>query len=115
MAAGGRINHPKSVFGKKRSFQKESKMKKTGRKMRKNKETKRLTDALTTGHILKKTRTNPNANITLSGKKKRLLLKQLKREEMEKQKMDVVIIKNPKTESTSKKDNNSNIEKMDIS
>ena len=33
-------------------------------------------------------RTNPNANITLSGKKKRLLLKQLKREEMEKQKMD---------------------------
>ena len=106
MAAGGSINHPKSALARsKRKSGKVSKKKKVSKKMVN-------VDPLTTSHIIKKTRTNLNANITLSGKKRRLLLKQLKREEQEKKKMDVEIIKKPKTETTATKAKNS-MEKMD--
>ncbi|CAB4007335.1 Hypothetical predicted protein [Paramuricea clavata] len=82
MAAGGSINHPKSI------------REKSKRKVKKKVKKKRLNvDPLTTSHIIKKTRTNPNANITLSGKKRRLLLKQLKREEQDKKKMDDFCLK----------------------
>lgn len=43
---------------------------------------------LVTKHILKKRRSNPRANITLSGKKRNKLLKQLRIEQSEKSRMD---------------------------
>ncbi|XP_014677581.1 PREDICTED: uncharacterized protein C11orf98 homolog [Priapulus caudatus] len=46
---------------------------------------------LVTPGIFKKRRTNPRANITLSGKKKRKVLKQLKRMAKEKEEMEVVV------------------------
>ncbi|CAB4007334.1 Hypothetical predicted protein [Paramuricea clavata] len=103
MAAGGSINHPKSI------------REKSKRKVKKKVKKKRLNvDPLTTSHIIKKTRTNPNANITLSGKKRRLLLKQLKREEQDKKKMDVEIIEKSKPETAKKGKDKDSVEKMDM-
>jgi len=59
-------------------------------------------------------RTNPKANITLSAKKRRLLTKKLKREEVRINQMEVNI-ENPKDESTTATKNSvSKKERMDV-
>ncbi|XP_028394637.1 uncharacterized protein C11orf98 homolog [Dendronephthya gigantea] len=107
MAAGGSINHPKSAQARSK--------RKGGKISKKKKQKKKINvDPLTTSHIIKKTRTNPNANITLSGKKRRLLLKELKREEQDKKRMDVEVVDKPKAEISKKVRHTDTIEKMDM-
>ncbi|KAK2178440.1 hypothetical protein NP493_543g00001 [Ridgeia piscesae] len=84
------------------SRQNRRKVKKFDKRIRKakNQMVGEVADAdLTTIHHLRKRRTSPRANITLSGKKRRKLLKQLKHMEAEKNKMEVATT----TETTQKK------------
>uniref|UniRef100_A0A1A8QVJ2 LBH domain containing 1 n=1 Tax=Nothobranchius rachovii TaxID=451742 RepID=A0A1A8QVJ2_9TELE len=84
---GGKINRPKTELGKKlfkrrrvESRQKRKKHQIVGAV---------IDQGLTTVHHLKKRRSSPRANITLSGKKKRKLIKQLQHLEKEKLSMEV--------------------------
>ncbi|XP_046844089.1 uncharacterized protein C11orf98 homolog [Xenia sp. Carnegie-2017] len=107
--SGSSINHPKSAAVK-------SKRKRKKVIRDKNKKKKLSVDPLTTTHILRKTRTNPKANITLSGKKRRLLLKQLKRIEQEKKKMDIEGNDNQSSKVTLKDEETNNLDdEMDMS
>ncbi|XP_010896330.1 uncharacterized protein C11orf98 homolog [Esox lucius] len=79
---GGKINRPKTELGKK-LFKRRRILSRDKRK--KHMKVGAVVDAgLTTIHHLKKRITSPRANITLSGKKKRKLLKQLQHMEAEK-------------------------------
>ncbi|EDO47158.1 predicted protein [Nematostella vectensis] len=92
MAGGNAINKPRTALKKNLNKlrrvkkQQHKKQQKVGGGIR-----KKAQDDLTSSHILKKTRTNPKANITLSGKKKRLILKQIKKQVKEESSMDVTI------------------------
>ncbi|KAM7378610.1 hypothetical protein PAMA_013493 [Pampus argenteus] len=84
---GGKINRPKTELGKK--------LFKRRRVLGRDKRKKRqivgavVDQGLITVHHLKKRKSSPRANITLSGKKKRKLLKQLQHLQHEKAGMDV--------------------------
>ncbi|XP_029901248.1 uncharacterized protein C11orf98 homolog [Myripristis murdjan] len=84
---GGKINRPKTELGKK-LFKRRRVL---GREKRKrNQIVGAVVDKdLITVHHLKKRKSSPRANITLSGKKKRKLLKQLHHMQQEKARMDV--------------------------
>ncbi|XP_033846274.1 uncharacterized protein C11orf98 homolog isoform X1 [Periophthalmus magnuspinnatus] len=89
-APGGKINRPKTELGKK-LFKRRRVL---GREKRKK---HRIVGAvvdegLITIHHLKKRKSSPRANITLSGKKRRKLLKQLGHMEKEKASMEVEIV-----------------------
>lgn len=89
MAGGDTINRPKKAVYK--SLHKLGRVRKQQRKKSRGQQTsKRVVDSLTPSHVRKKTRTNPIANITLSGKKKRLILKQIKKQKTEAAQMEVV-------------------------
>ncbi|XP_023121979.2 uncharacterized protein C11orf98 homolog [Amphiprion ocellaris] len=83
---GGRINRPKTELGKK--------LFKRRRVLGRDKRKKRqivgavMDEGLITVHHLKKRRSSPRANISLSGKKKRKLLKQLQHMQQEKAGME---------------------------
>ncbi|XP_043086624.1 uncharacterized protein C11orf98 homolog isoform X2 [Puntigrus tetrazona] len=82
MGPGGKINRPRTDLAKK--------MSKRGRVLSRDKRRKkRIVGAvidrdIITKHHLKKRSSNPRANITLSGKKRRKLIKQLAHMEREK-------------------------------
>ncbi|KAM7367429.1 hypothetical protein PAMP_015331 [Pampus punctatissimus] len=84
---GGKINRPKTELGKK--------LFKRRRVLGRDKRKKRqivgavVDQGLITVHHLKKRKSSPRANITLSGKKKRKLLKQLQHLQQEKAGMDI--------------------------
>uniref|UniRef100_A0A3B5K396 Chromosome 11 open reading frame 98 n=1 Tax=Takifugu rubripes TaxID=31033 RepID=A0A3B5K396_TAKRU len=80
---GGKINRPKTDLGKKLFKRRRvlNREKRRGRQV-----TGAVVDeGLTTVHHLKKRKSSPRANITLSGKKRRKLLKQLQHEQKSKQ------------------------------
>ncbi|XP_018621496.1 uncharacterized protein C11orf98 homolog [Scleropages formosus] len=82
MAPGGKINRPKTELGKK-LFKRRRTLSKE--KRHKHKIVGAVVDkGLITVHHLKKRVSSPRANITLSGKKRRKLIKQLQHMEREK-------------------------------
>ncbi|XP_041069108.1 uncharacterized protein C11orf98 homolog [Carcharodon carcharias] len=87
MAPGGKINRPKTEL--------QRNLFKRRRVLRKEKRKKRLIvgavidEGLITAHHLKKRCSSKRANITLSGKKKRKLLKQIQHSQRERSVMDV--------------------------
>ncbi|XP_077449536.1 uncharacterized protein C11orf98 homolog [Stigmatopora argus] len=84
---GGKINRPKTELGKK-LFKRRRVLSRQRRK--KNQIVGAVVDrGLITKHHLKKRLTSPRANITLSGKKKRKLIKQLQHLRNDKAKMEV--------------------------
>ncbi|CAL8323100.1 unnamed protein product [Lota lota] len=94
---GGKINRPKTELGR-NIFKRRRVLGK--QKRQRNQIVGAVIDAgLTTIHHLKKRITSKRANITLSGKKKRKLLKQLGHMEREKAAMDVVPTAAPKTQA----------------
>ncbi|XP_051976720.1 uncharacterized protein C11orf98 homolog [Xyrauchen texanus] len=117
MAPGGKINRPKTDLGKK-LFKRRRVL---GReKKKKNRIVGAVIDRdLITKHHLNKRSSSSRANITLSGKKKRKLLKQLSHMEKERSAMAVEILpqkkisapvaKKPKTPSAS-----ADKDKMDV-
>ncbi|XP_051276178.1 uncharacterized protein C11orf98 homolog [Dicentrarchus labrax] len=90
---GGKINRPKTELGKK--------LFKRRRVLSKEKRRKRqivgavIDQGLITVHHLKKRKSSPRANITLSGKKKRKLLKQLQHIHQERTGMEVEVLAAP--------------------
>nr|XP_033471214.1 uncharacterized protein C11orf98 homolog [Epinephelus lanceolatus] len=83
---GGKINRPKTELGKK-LFKRRRVLSKEKRK--KHQIVGAVVDeGLITVHHLKKRKSSPRANITLSGKKKRKLLKQLQHMQQEKAGME---------------------------
>ncbi|XP_068611149.1 uncharacterized protein C11orf98 homolog [Brachionichthys hirsutus] len=88
MAPGGKINRPKTELGKK-LFKRRRVLGKD--KRRKHQIVGAVVDqGLISIHHLKKRKSSPRANITLSGKKKRKLFKQLQHMQREKASMGVV-------------------------
>ncbi|KAK2882819.1 uncharacterized protein C11orf98 homolog [Channa argus] len=87
---GGKINRPKTELGK-RLFKRRRVL---GRDKRKRHQIVGavVDQGLITVHHLKKRKTSPRANITLSGKKKRKLLKQLHHMQQEKAVMEVGLV-----------------------
>ncbi|KAL4659355.1 hypothetical protein GN956_G3588 [Arapaima gigas] len=86
MAPGGSINRPKTELGKKLFKRRRILSKK---KRQKHKIVGAVVDkGLITVHHLKKRAFSPRSNITLSGKKRRKLIKQLQHMEREKTAMD---------------------------
>ncbi|XP_072309723.1 uncharacterized protein C11orf98-like isoform X2 [Eucyclogobius newberryi] len=85
-APGGKINRPKTELGRK-LFKRRRVL---GREKRKKHQIVGavVDQGLITIHHLKKRKSSPRANITLSGKKRRKLLKQLGHMEKEKTTMD---------------------------
>ncbi|XP_023283803.1 uncharacterized protein C11orf98 homolog [Seriola lalandi dorsalis] len=84
---GGKINRPKTELGKK-LFKRRRVLSREKRK--KHQIVGAVVDqGLITLHHLKKRKSSPRANITLSGKKKRKLLKQLQHMQQEKAGMEV--------------------------
>ncbi|XP_017297609.1 uncharacterized protein C11orf98 homolog [Kryptolebias marmoratus] len=96
---GGKINRPKTELGKK--------LFKRRRVQSRDKRKKRqiigavLDPELITVHHLKKRRSSPRANITLSGKKRRKLLKQLQHLQNEKSAMEAEAEPQKKSSSSS--------------
>ncbi|CAH2325055.1 Hypothetical predicted protein [Pelobates cultripes] len=97
MAPGGKINRPKTdlhknLFKRRRVLQREK---------RKNRKVigAVVDKELITANHLRKRSSSARANITLSGKKKRKLIKQLQHHQKEKEKMDVVPVSRPKVSS----------------
>ncbi|KAI4903876.1 hypothetical protein NFI96_022128, partial [Prochilodus magdalenae] len=89
-APGGKINKPKTDLGKK-LFKRRRLL--TKQKRKKNRIVGAVVDeGLITKHHLKKRSTSTRANITLSGKKRRKLLKQLRHMEKEKSGMEVEVV-----------------------
>ncbi|KAM4615166.1 uncharacterized protein C11orf98 [Polymixia lowei] len=84
---GGKINRPKTELGKK-LFKRRRVL---GRQKKKKNQIVGavVDDGLITIHHLRKRNSSPRANITLSGKKKRKLLKQLQHMQKEKSGMEV--------------------------
>ncbi|XP_008399887.1 uncharacterized protein C11orf98 homolog [Poecilia reticulata] len=84
---GGKINRPKTELGKK-LFKRRRVL---GRQKKKQNQIigAVVDQELITVHHLKKRRSSPRANITLSGKKRRKLLKQLQHLQTEKSSMEV--------------------------
>ncbi|XP_041636256.1 uncharacterized protein C11orf98 homolog [Cheilinus undulatus] len=84
---GGKINRPKTELGKK-LFKRRRVL---GREKRKKNQIVGavVDEGLITVHHLKKRKSSPRANITLSGKKRRKLLKQLQHMQQEKAGMEV--------------------------
>ncbi|KAM9845944.1 uncharacterized protein C11orf98 homolog [Aulostomus maculatus] len=87
---GGKINRPKTELGKK-LFKRRRVL------CRQKKQQRQIVGAvvdqgLITIHHLRKRRSSPRANITLSGKKKRKLLKQLQHQQQEKAGMEVELL-----------------------
>ncbi|CAK6981618.1 uncharacterized protein C11orf98 homolog isoform X1 [Scomber scombrus] len=84
---GGKINRPKTELGKK-LFKRRRVL---GRDKRKKHQIVGavVDQGLITVHHLKKRKSSPRANITLSGKKRRKLLKQLQHMQQEKSGMEV--------------------------
>ncbi|XP_061662348.1 uncharacterized protein C11orf98 homolog isoform X1 [Syngnathoides biaculeatus] len=84
---GGKINRPKTDLAKK-LFKRRRVL---GRQRRKKNQIVGavLDEGLITVHHLKKRNTSPRANITLSGKKKRKLIKQLRNLQKDKAAMEV--------------------------
>ncbi|XP_012778346.1 uncharacterized protein C11orf98 homolog [Maylandia zebra] len=87
MAPPGGINKPKTELGKK-LFKRRRVLSREKRK-RHQIVGAVVDEGLITIHHLKKRRTSPRANITLSGKKKRKLIKQLQHQQKEKASMEV--------------------------
>ncbi|XP_070848558.1 uncharacterized protein C11orf98 homolog [Chaetodon trifascialis] len=84
---GGKINRPKTELGKK-LFKRRRVLSREKRK--KHQIVGAVVDrGLITVHHLKKRKSSPRANITLSGKKKRKLLKQLQHMQQERSGMEV--------------------------
>uniref|UniRef100_A0A8K9WQK5 LBH domain-containing protein n=2 Tax=Oncorhynchus mykiss TaxID=8022 RepID=A0A8K9WQK5_ONCMY len=84
---GGKINRPKTELGKK-LYKRRRNL--TREKRRRHIKVGAVVDeGLTTIHHLRKRNSSPRANITLSGKKKRKLLKQLQHMKAEKAAMEV--------------------------
>lgn len=101
MAPGGKINRPKTELGKK-LFKRRRVL--TREKRKKHQIVGAVVDeGLITVHHLKKRKSSPRANITLSGKKKHKLLKQLQHMAQEKAVMDVEAAPNKKVTTTAKK------------
>ncbi|XP_013884434.1 uncharacterized protein C11orf98 homolog [Austrofundulus limnaeus] len=97
---GGKINRPKTELGKKLLKRRRV------QKREKNKKKHRIIGAivdqgLITVHHLKKRRSSPRANITLSGKKKRKLVKQLQHLQKEKSAMEAEATAEPQKKSSS--------------
>ncbi|XP_046879084.1 uncharacterized protein C11orf98 homolog [Hypomesus transpacificus] len=89
MGHGGKINRPKTELGRK-LFKRRRTL--TREKRKRHVVVGAVVDkGLTTIHHLKKRISSPRANITLSGKKKRKLLKQLQHMAQEKTVMDVEV------------------------
>ncbi|KAM6895717.1 uncharacterized protein C11orf98 homolog [Xenentodon cancila] len=84
---GGKINRPKTELGRKLFKRRRVQ----GRQKRKKHQIVGavVDEGLITVHHLKKRKSSPRANITLSGKKKRKLLKQLQHLQQEKATMEV--------------------------
>ncbi|XP_072309722.1 uncharacterized protein C11orf98-like isoform X1 [Eucyclogobius newberryi] len=97
-APGGKINRPKTELGRK-LFKRRRVL---GREKRKKHQIVGavVDQGLITIHHLKKRKSSPRANITLSGKKRRKLLKQLGHMEKEKTTMDVEIVEASKKKKT---------------
>ncbi|KAL2102889.1 hypothetical protein ACEWY4_002057 [Coilia grayii] len=95
MAPGGKINRPKTELGKK-LFKRRRAL--TRDKRKKHRVIGAVVDKeITTKHHLRKRCSSSRANITLSGKKKRKLLKQLAHMDKEKSGMDVEFLPQKKT------------------
>ncbi|XP_012732198.2 uncharacterized protein C11orf98 homolog [Fundulus heteroclitus] len=96
---GGKINRPKTELGKK-LFKRRRVL---GRQKRKQHQIiGAVVDRdLITVHHLQKRRSSPRANITLSGKKRRKLLKQLQHMQKEKSTMEVEAAPQKKKDSSS--------------
>ncbi|XP_064174903.1 uncharacterized protein C11orf98 homolog isoform X1 [Anguilla rostrata] len=95
MAPGGKINRPKTDLGK-RLFKRRRVLSKE--KRRKHKIVGAVVDrGLITVHHLKKRTSSARANITLSGKKRRKLIKQLQHMENEKDPEEGVVEAPPKS------------------
>ncbi|XP_066525842.1 uncharacterized protein C11orf98 homolog [Hoplias malabaricus] len=122
MAPGGKINKPRTELGK-RLF----KRRRVAMKQKRNKH--RIVGAvvdkgLITKHHLKKRSTSSRANITLSGKKKNKLLKQLRHMEKEKSSMEVEVVPQKKVSAPAvrktpaapqpKKTKNDDVDMMDM-
>ncbi|XP_045567848.1 uncharacterized protein C11orf98 isoform X3 [Salmo salar] len=84
---GGKINRPKTELGKK-LYKRRRNLTREKRK-RHIKVGAVVDEGLTTIHHLRKRNSSPRANITLSGKKKRKLLKQLQHMKAEKAAVEV--------------------------
>ncbi|XP_070710176.1 uncharacterized protein C11orf98 homolog [Pempheris klunzingeri] len=84
---GGKINRPKTELGKKLFKRRRAQ----GRDKRRSRQVVGavVDQELITVHHLRKRKSSPRANITLSGKKKRKLLKQLQHMQQEKAGMEV--------------------------
>ncbi|XP_060758838.1 uncharacterized protein C11orf98 homolog isoform X2 [Neoarius graeffei] len=111
MAPGGKINRPKTELGKK-LFKRRRLL--TKQKKKKHRIVGAVVDeGLITKHHLKKRSTSSRANITLSGKKRRKLLKQLRHMEKEKAGMEVeeAPMKKP-TPADKKEKKNGDVEMM---
>jgi len=84
---GGKINRPKTELGKKLYKRRRAL---TREKRKRHMKVGAVVDqGLITIHHLKKRKTSPRANITLSGKKRRKLIKQLQHMQQEKNGMNV--------------------------
>ncbi|MCI4388903.1 hypothetical protein PGIGA_G00091500 [Pangasianodon gigas] len=115
MAPGGKINRPKTELGKK-LFKRRRVL--TKQKQKKHRIVGAVVDeGLITKHHLKKRSTSSRANITLSGKKRRKLLKQLRHMEKEKAGMEVEVAPQKKPTPADKKKekkNGGDMEMMDM-
>ncbi|XP_064174904.1 uncharacterized protein C11orf98 homolog isoform X2 [Anguilla rostrata] len=101
MAPGGKINRPKTDLGK-RLFKRRRVLSKE--KRRKHKIVGAVVDrGLITVHHLKKRTSSARANITLSGKKRRKLIKQLQHMENEKDPEEVEAPPKSKEEAAASK------------
>ncbi|KAL7857957.1 hypothetical protein AOLI_G00180590 [Acnodon oligacanthus] len=100
MAPGGKINKPKTDLGKKLFKRRRLLMKQKKKKHRIVGAV--VDDGLITKHHLKKRSTSSRANITLSGKKRRKLLKQLQHMEKEKSSMEVETVPQKKAPAVKK-------------
>ncbi|XP_077355337.1 uncharacterized protein C11orf98 [Festucalex cinctus] len=98
---GGKINRPKTELGKK-LFKRRRVL---GRQKKKRNQIVGavLDEGLITIHHLKKRKTSPRANITLSGKKKRKLIKQLQHLQKDKAAMEVEAATPPPKKKVRKK------------
>ncbi|KAI5094197.1 hypothetical protein C0J45_15921 [Silurus meridionalis] len=113
MAPGGKINRPKTELGK-NLFKRRRVL--TKQKRKKHRIVGAVVDeGLITKHHLKKRSTSARANITLSGKKRRKLLKQLRHMEKEREGMDVEEApkKKPTPAAKKKKTTTSDVEMID--
>ncbi|XP_002736915.1 uncharacterized protein C11orf98 homolog [Saccoglossus kowalevskii] len=106
MPAGGKINRPRKKSNRKQQM-KQSRKNSMKKKMRNR--YKQDGDIVTVDQM-KRLRTNPHANVQLSGKKKRKLLKGLMRTQKDRDSMDVDFV-SPKPKTTTPKSEKSSADK----